>query len=361
MSDTYSNDASNGAFDDELLSAYVDGELSDDQHAQVEQHLHDNPAARQLVDELSRLSATIQALPREPVSEGLKEAVLQRAEVTGNLASGHTRRWGWAVMALAAALMLMIYQPEAENEGQPLAAVDAERDQDQRSEPEFEAPAPMPAEIVAPEEESAFADSVPALNAAVVEEALVLGQALAKTAVPIREVHVVLNRDLLDLEKTLALHGITQVSELGDADVNRKRSSLGRNAPGGAAGGRVAKAEEMLVEGTTEQIEKMLLALQSTSTRSGASNSFGLLAKEAMVDALAIPQEKNKFFEGIQSNEALPAKPGTKLEADSAESEAVAGVRIRVRLYLHPAPESAKPATTNKKARSSVPVGGKEG
>lgn len=49
---------------DELLSAYLDGELTAAEQAEVERLLATDPAARQLLDELRTLSATLQALPQ---------------------------------------------------------------------------------------------------------------------------------------------------------------------------------------------------------------------------------------------------------------------------------------------------------
>ena len=109
-------------FDDELLSAYVDGELTGEQLAQVEQQLADDPRACQLVDELRTLSREIQSLPKETIGQDLRTTVLQRAEramllgsespvVSKPRAASSSRRWAWAAMAIAASLMLSIYLP----------------------------------------------------------------------------------------------------------------------------------------------------------------------------------------------------------------------------------------------------------
>lgn len=121
-------------FDDELLSAYVDGELDDVQLAQVEQRLADDPAARQLVDELRALSGEIRSLPKESLGEDLSAAVLQRAERSMLLGSeqkptprpsdgGSSRRWVWAATAIAAALLLMFVAPEDDLQLKPVANV----------------------------------------------------------------------------------------------------------------------------------------------------------------------------------------------------------------------------------------------
>ena len=64
----------------ELLSAYLDGELTAAEQAEVERLLAANPAARQLLDELRTLSATLQALPQQKLGEDLSQRVLRVAE-----------------------------------------------------------------------------------------------------------------------------------------------------------------------------------------------------------------------------------------------------------------------------------------
>lgn len=65
---------------DELLSAYLDGELSADQQAEVERRLASDPRARQLVDDLRALRATLQELPEQRLDEDLAPLVLRLAE-----------------------------------------------------------------------------------------------------------------------------------------------------------------------------------------------------------------------------------------------------------------------------------------
>ena len=62
--------------DEERLSAYLDGELSSDEQARVEQLLADEPAARQLLDELRAVSSTLQGLPRTRAPGDLATDVL---------------------------------------------------------------------------------------------------------------------------------------------------------------------------------------------------------------------------------------------------------------------------------------------
>ena len=70
------NDATNY----ELLSAYLDGELTADERARVETLLAADPAARQLLDELRAVGQAIQGLPPYTLGEDLSQRILQTAE-----------------------------------------------------------------------------------------------------------------------------------------------------------------------------------------------------------------------------------------------------------------------------------------
>lgn len=126
------NNQQSDSFDDELLSAYVDGELTGEQLAQVEQRLVDDPQSQQLVDELRALSTSLQTLPRLAVGEDLRAEVMQQAEQamllgggdaratlrseTGPYKTSTTRRWIWAVAALAATVFLSLYLPATDQQ-----------------------------------------------------------------------------------------------------------------------------------------------------------------------------------------------------------------------------------------------------
>lgn len=137
---------------DELLSAYLDNELAPEERAEVERMLEENPASRQLLEELKSLRTAVQSLPRESLGQDFSKQVMQMAErsvLAGNsqsdgvapAASPQTSRgenkidirrdgqgdWrqrmirplAFASLAIAAALMLMILQPEQLGEQSP--------------------------------------------------------------------------------------------------------------------------------------------------------------------------------------------------------------------------------------------------
>ncbi len=132
---------SNPETDDELLSAYLDDELSPDERARVDARLAADPAARQTLDQLRAASQAMHSLPQETVGQDLRESILRRAEAAmltshgrpsaaaatksaatngtvglrdalPRLTIGQTRRgWVWAALAIAAGLLIMVVQP----------------------------------------------------------------------------------------------------------------------------------------------------------------------------------------------------------------------------------------------------------
>lgn len=112
-------------FPDELLSAFLDGELSPAERAQVERHLATSEADRQLLSELRALRGELAALPSAAISPDFADRVVQAAVAEAakhNPASAavslpppaatRSRRWiiGAAVAsaaALAASILLV--------------------------------------------------------------------------------------------------------------------------------------------------------------------------------------------------------------------------------------------------------------
>lgn len=66
--------------ENELFSAYLDGELTAAEQARVEHLLATSPEARQLLESLRTLSATLQSLPVHKLDEDLSQRVLRLAE-----------------------------------------------------------------------------------------------------------------------------------------------------------------------------------------------------------------------------------------------------------------------------------------
>jgi hypothetical protein len=129
--------------DDELLSAYLDDELSPQDRAAVESRLAADPSAQQLLHQLRAVCEAVQALPQEVVGHDMRESILRQAEQARDSATaskvrspgehadasngqavtlfgdapkftfGRTRRgWVWASLAIAAALLIMVFGRE---------------------------------------------------------------------------------------------------------------------------------------------------------------------------------------------------------------------------------------------------------
>ena len=69
---------SNPEFTDELISAYLDGELSDQQRRIVEQKMEREPRYRQMFDELVALRNTLHSLPQHQLDAAFHEGVMER-------------------------------------------------------------------------------------------------------------------------------------------------------------------------------------------------------------------------------------------------------------------------------------------
>ncbi|MEX2121233.1 MAG: zf-HC2 domain-containing protein [Pirellulales bacterium] len=156
---------------DELLSAYLDDELSADERARVERLLAEQPESRALLEDLRALRSGLESLPRHRLEGNFAERVLRRAEremLAPELEAGRPdrlrelpgtssasaaavsrsasdamadedgsvsppeanwpwragrRTWAWAGLAAAAALLVMLFTPDrvADREAEHLA------------------------------------------------------------------------------------------------------------------------------------------------------------------------------------------------------------------------------------------------
>jgi anti-sigma factor RsiW len=171
-------------FDDELLSAYVDGELTDAERAVVEERLQNDPAARELVAEIRSLAGTLRSLPKLRVAEDVRSAVLAqvRDKPKVELAEyrrGPLRRLMWPAIAIAAALLLMFTQDDR-IENRDVAKIEvhdgeAREDARERGAAAFDVPEEMREPATAPERElAASSASPPPATAAASAEDVVL-------------------------------------------------------------------------------------------------------------------------------------------------------------------------------------------
>src|SRR3954464_14056270 len=115
--------------DDELISAYLDDELSVEDRAAVERRLAADPAAQRLFHELRLVSQSVQAMPQQNMGRDLSETIValvqqdakpspaatsDRPRLVGRLPKlpifGSPRAWIWASLALAAGLLIMVVE-----------------------------------------------------------------------------------------------------------------------------------------------------------------------------------------------------------------------------------------------------------
>jgi hypothetical protein len=137
-------------FDEELLSAYVDGELTAAERALVEERLRSDPTAAALVEELRTLSSAIKSLPRETLGRDLRAGVLAEVEQAradldqhGPAVQSHATtlpmtpvdRWAgirrglvWSALAIAATVLIAVFQtPELAQDERDLARAEKRR------------------------------------------------------------------------------------------------------------------------------------------------------------------------------------------------------------------------------------------
>ncbi len=177
--------------EDELLSAYIDGELTAEEETRVERLLAAEPRARQLVEELRALSSTLQSLPAYALGEDLSGRVLRRAEremlaePARPLPRFHQvdpprrrertvwrrvlrpRNFVWSAAAIAVAVLIMVWERPPERRPGELAQRPAEGALGQLAgEPVIEAMEEPGPETISPEEPGdGRAEPVPALPA----------------------------------------------------------------------------------------------------------------------------------------------------------------------------------------------------
>ncbi|HVJ67224.1 MAG TPA: zf-HC2 domain-containing protein [Caulifigura sp.] len=106
---------------DELLSAYLDGEVTPEERAAVERRLEQSPAMRETLDELSEVGELVRSLPRARAPEDLPNrvvAAISNRPLAGKAAAAGSARWlrAWPLWAagtvLAAGVAIVVMLPE---------------------------------------------------------------------------------------------------------------------------------------------------------------------------------------------------------------------------------------------------------
>jgi hypothetical protein len=108
-------------FSDELISAFLDDELTADERARVERVLGESPEQRQTLEELRALRETMQSLPRHRLGSVFHQRVLRslpngpairrtgtEPEPAKRPERGFRRGLAWSLAAIAAALLMIL-------------------------------------------------------------------------------------------------------------------------------------------------------------------------------------------------------------------------------------------------------------
>ncbi len=101
---------------EQQLSAFLDGELSDEQVAELQRMLAASPDAKQLLAELEKTVAAVRGLPRQPSPDDLYESITAQLErsalLEGDVAEGSpvraASRWGWLVRLTGSAAVVLL-------------------------------------------------------------------------------------------------------------------------------------------------------------------------------------------------------------------------------------------------------------
>ena len=127
--------AHDDALDPDMLSAYLDGELSDTERAAVEAQLEASAEWRDELAEVRAARDALRGLPEREAPDGFWDAVHARVEADDDVvvpittARSHARRrWGWvaASAAAVAAVVAVIVVPHRSEVSPNVAAVVAQ-------------------------------------------------------------------------------------------------------------------------------------------------------------------------------------------------------------------------------------------
>jgi anti-sigma factor RsiW len=331
-------------FPDELLSAFLDDELSPAERAQVERHLTASPADRQLLTELKTLRGEVAGLPAVKVNPGFADRVVRAAFAEAEKHNGARgvvsrappgerhfwRRWkiGAAVAsaaALAACVLLVVLLGRRNNGPEP-ASVGT-------SIPALAALPDSPATAVAAM--AALPDQLVSLLAADLpseREAVVLRLRTTKD-VSIAEA----------LDAALAAAGIQAAASSGAMSASLLEQAYQKSFEGKLSDASVAAAEAIFIEAPCEKLQGFANELASHIKDPLRLEAAGKLALGRAWDetrpegeAAAAP-----FMQRLNAGLFKLQKTVTDATAAVAKGNTVAAIdpqrRVRVLILIEPA------------------------
>jgi len=344
--------------DDELLSAYLDDELSPEERVAVEARVAADPAAEQLLHQLRAVSQAVQGLPQEAVGCDLRDAVLRKAgqrTPSGTAASsaappgaaddrssangepdtpansahtisiGRTRRaWVWVSLAVAAALLIMVYDP-GNRPGDELPAVaqrDASADREQ-----------LPSQLTEEErvgfralsESSGEPSNEPAAPASV---PLAMGDAAPAVAPESQQ-----RWSIANAASGTAAGPPDQTDETSPASLYRQSPNIGIDD----AGTSIAQENQLTISFGVDYAKEAEMA---PAARSGIEPSAVPIAEAPSAESLAVITPDVKLTRrGVETPQDAPIlRKETAAQVDTAEQteQIAAGELIVVRVVATP-------------------------
>ncbi|MBX3431942.1 MAG: hypothetical protein KF847_01215 [Pirellulales bacterium] len=186
-------------FDDEVLSAYLDGEATEAERAFVEERLAADPAARQLLDELRSAADAVRNLPQPALDEQFQRDVLAAIDADRPTAGaardarepgapvwrrpGVRRGLAWGCLAAAASFVLAAFQSDEPGPVERQVAQAPAGDRTRRSEP-LDMKAAPPAASPQPERAPLKSEQPRQASTAAAPESVAEGFDMAADAAP---------------------------------------------------------------------------------------------------------------------------------------------------------------------------------
>jgi anti-sigma factor RsiW len=316
----------NREFNDELLSAYLDGQLSAAESAAVESQLAASPQSRQLLDELRSISQQIRDLPGIQADANFTDRVVraaiaakaqnngqvQLAPAAANQTSNKARRGARlpvvlaGVAAVAAAVALLLWGPWLGGSGSPGPA-----------------PGGLTNVIVQPPVATAAEAALAQLRQAIPQEgeAVVIRLRLA----PGESAEEALNRAFTaaGIGSRLSSDPTSGATQFGHAYRQQLAAKFGGEQPGvpntALVEGTIATADAVFVEASWETFEKAVAALAATPDK-----PLELCPLAHIAAKLPTPEE---IAEMIANGEA-PANTAGSLPANFAQRLPVSAFRL---------------------------------
>jgi anti-sigma factor RsiW len=315
----------------ELISAWVDGELSDSEQVAVQQRLAEDELLRRLFERLSTLQRRLALMPSYRLDDGFAARVIRQIESTSPGPSGTSTEYSrdhgaiavasrrvrrpravawraafWTIAAIATAILLMVFVPRGvEPTGQPVAENSRMTIPLDAVDPPVDTPPAVP-EAVSPDPEMSpfrFVSSLRNVQLVLVYEVLVTEEGVSNAAfshllrrhgIGFAETAVIKRREQEELLQQRFLHDV-QIADQRAAEMDRVDLFLVRTTGQTADAiyadlkSRPAGIGGFVLNLTTRGAESQVLnrLCQSTSVEEKADQAIQLLANFGILSSAA--------------------------------------------------------------------------